>query len=105
MANHINNRTIIITSSVVASQPILGAGSSSWANDQAINAIRFYGIDTTAKFELVYASNTAQSFFISTPVDNNLVGAAELLNFSTPQLVSELRVKTLTAGTAWIYLS
>ena len=105
MANHTVNRTIIITSAVVAAEPILGASSASWANDQAINAIRFWGSDTTAKFELVYASDTGKSFFISTPVNVNGVGGSETLHFTAPQYASELRVKTLVAGTAWIYLA
>lgn len=104
MANQAINRTIIITSAVTAAEPILGAGSASWANDQVVSAVRFWGADTTSKFELVYASNTGASFFLSTP-GNNLTGGSELLHFSSPQYVSELRVKTLTAGTAWLYFA
>ena len=105
MANHIVNRTVIITSAVTATEPILGVGSASWANDQAINSMRFWGADTTSKFELVYASDTSKSFWLSTPVSQSISPDSEQLHFSYPQYVSELRVKTLVAGTAWIYLA
>lgn len=105
MANRIENRTYIIDSETTAALPILGAGVTSWANDQFINSVRFWGTDTTAKFELVYASNTTDSFWLSTPVTQNISAEAEQLHFSNPQMVSELRVKTLVAGTAWIYLA
>lgn len=105
MANKLVGRTYIINSAMNADVPILGPGTASWLDDAMINAIHFWGSDTTAKLELVYASNTADSFCILAVQNNAISGGTETLHFSSPQQTQELRIKTLTAGTAWIYLT
>lgn len=85
--------------------PLLGAGVASWLDDSRVNAVHFWGSGTNSIVEFVYASNTADTFCILTPNVNATAGGTATLKFSEPQNVSEIRVRTLTAGTAWIYLA
>lgn len=105
MANRLVNNVYILDSLTTAAIPLLGPGSASWLDDAYVNSIVLWGAGTTSALELVYASNTANSACVLSVNSPNGLGGTVSTNFSQPQRFSELRLKTLTVGTAWIYLS
>lgn len=105
MANRLVNNVYILDSLNGAGQALLGVNSASWHDDAYVNAVVFWGSGTTSCLELVYATDTTNSACVLCVTVNSVAGSTVSTQFSEPQRFAELRLKTLTAGTAWIYFS
>lgn len=97
MANRISGKTYIVDSSGI---------NLSWPNDHStmrVHTITFWSTNTTGVLELSYVANTAD---IAVKMTNpNHFAATVDMHFGEPHDFDRLRVQTLTAGTAWLYLS
>lgn len=93
MANRIRGRVYIIDSATINLDYI----------PMQITGIGFYGVDTTARLNLVLASDTRDSIVAFAP---DVLGGNPWSKFYPMGgwMVSDtLRVLTLIAGTGWIY--
>ena len=100
MANRIVGNIYIIDSQTGAASS-LQPGSASWLDNKLVTAFAFLSADTTATFELVFASQTdATAVFLS---NQSNIRNTTWSSFGDACYFRELRCKTLTAGTGYIY--
>lgn len=102
MANRIIGNTYIIDSQtgITAS---LQPGSAGWLQHQMkIISVAFWAADSASTFEMVYASNSGLTAIKLGAPD---AGSTVDLHFGEGINFEELRCKTLTTGTAWLYLA
>lgn len=104
MANKFVGNLLIIDSAGPANSLIVG--SASWPQHQAkIKSVVFWGANTTSTLELVTASDTSNVVIMLTPqtAPTPSAGTTVEINFGEGINFEELRCRTLTAGTAWVY--
>lgn len=102
MANRIVGNVYIIDSSTGAGNPlIMGGNSGAWLDNILVSAFAFWGTDTTAAIELVFANDTASTAFRSGHGYAN--ANLNWSSFGEAVYFKELRCKTLTNGTGFIY--
>jgi len=93
MANDIVGNVLVINSLGLASTP--GGGSAE------VTTIAFYGADSNSKMELtMYPETSTVVVMMQSPVSNPSVTN---LRFGIPVEFEKFRVKTLTAGTGFVY--
>lgn len=104
MANKFIDNILLIDSSAGVNSQYLGAGSASWPSLHAsISAIVLHGNNSNGLLEMVSISDTNNVVVkLSTP---DALGGNAILAFDNPLVTPELRCKTLTAGTAWVYFA
>lgn len=103
MANRIVG-SVIIVDSAMGNLEILGSTNYETYH---VNAIKFVATDTTGVLILTGLNTSDQVYRDAFSVQGVGTGLETPLwsNFSKPQLFHALKVPTLTAGTAWIYLA
>lgn len=102
MANRIVGNVYIIDSASTSAAPL--QSGIAWPNHMKLDAVSFWTTSTAGICEFVYASNTNDTAFVLSPnvTSISVAGAMAHLHFGGVYF-SELRVRTLTAGTAWLY--
>ena len=95
MSNRIVGNVIIVDSAM-GNSPLLGPGSS-LPNNLWVNAVKISLTDTSNTLAITGANTTDVVVFL----DKN----DSLIHFSASQSFGVIKVPTLTAGTAWIYLA
>lgn len=100
MANRIVGNVYIIDSQTGAANA-LQPGSASWLDNQKVTAFAFWGSDTTGQIDLIFAADTTASVFKAGHFQN--VPDTVWSSFGEATYFKELRCKTLTAGTGYIY--
>lgn len=106
MANRISGNVYIIDSQTGAGAALM-PGSSSWPLHSAkIQSVAFWSSDTTGLWEMVFAADTTSIAFKITPdtAPIPVSGAVMQMIFDCISF-DELRCKTLTAGTGFIYFA
>lgn len=107
MANRIRGRVYIIDSQTGVTDS-LQPGSPSWLDDACISNVVLWSADTTGEVEFVYASDSQSTAIrlVCGATALPVAGGITDIHFAGDGVqFSELRCKTLTAGTAWIYFS
>lgn len=102
MANRIVGNVYIIDSQSGALAP-LKSGDAWPAADAYIHTVAFWSADTTGLFELVYAADSNNTAFLL--ANPNHFDATVDIHLGVPVRFSELRAKTVTAGTGFIYFA
>ena len=107
MANRLVDNFIIVDSSM-GNLPIVG-GTSANITSFHVNAFAFLAANTTGVC-IISGITTTDHVFRAGYVSNEtgstaVVQALQTLTFSVPQRFNDLKVPTLTAGTAWVYLA
>lgn len=100
MANRIVGNVYIIDSSLGIGNPLI-INTGSWLDNHLVSAFGFWGNDTTAQIELVFASATDTTAFRSGHSNTN--ANMNWSSFGDSVYFKELRCKTLTNGTGFIY--
>ena len=100
MANRIVGNVYIIDSQTGIANA-LQPGSSSWLDNHLVSGFSLWGADTTAAIELVFANDTSSTAWKANyqQLGQNPVQS----QFGEAVYFKELRCKTLTAGTGFIY--
>lgn len=107
MANRIRGNVYIIDSQTGVNAS-LQPGTASWLDNAIVSNVVLWSADTTGAVEFVYASDSQSTAIrlVSPPGPISAVGATADIHFAGDGIrFEELRCKTLTAGTAWIYFS
>lgn len=100
MANRIVGNVLIIDSANGNNPVIFTPGTSNQINKYKLGTVMFWSSDTTGNIQFSLADTSNQIMRLSNPVNGpNTVGG--VLNGVTLQ---DLKVVSLTAGTAWVYL-
>lgn len=100
MANRIVGNMYIIDSQTGAANA-LQPGSASWLDNKLITAFAFLSADTTGSFEMVYANATDATACFLGNLSN--IRNTTWSSFGDACYFRELRCKTLSAGTGYIY--
>lgn len=102
MANRIVGNVYVIDSQTGAANPLtITPGTASWLDNHLVSGFSFLGNDTTATIELVFAADTtATAYFCGHPNNNRNM---TMTNLGEAVYFKELRCKTLTSGTGYIY--
>lgn len=100
MANRIVGNVYVIDSQTGAASA-LTVGTAAWLDNMCVSAFAFWASDTTGAFELVFASATDTSAFKAGHAQN--VSDTTWSSFGEAVYFKELRCKTLTSGTGYIY--
>ena len=109
MANRLNG-DIIIVDSAMGNAPILGSASN--LTSFRIGAISFFRLSTASTIIITRANTSLDVVFNSNMVMTGVIGTNMAVNFENPIQVTfpggmrtnDLKIPTLTAGTAYIYL-
>ena len=107
MANRIRGNVYIIDSQTGVTNA-LQPNSASWLDDAYISNVVLWSANTTGIVEFVYAIDSQTTAIILTAPATALpgVGGISDIHFAGDGVrFAELRCKTLTAGTAWIYFT
>lgn len=100
MSNRICGNVYVIDSQTGAANA-LQPGSASWLDNHLVTAFAFLSADTTGSFELVFAADTSvTACFLS---NQSNIRNTTWSSFGDACYFKELRCKTLTAGTGFIY--
>ena len=101
MANRIVGNVYTLDSSTGITNKLVIGTSSSWMSNTFVSAFCFVAADTTSEIELVFASATDTTAYIEKGIEHT----KHILwsSFGQPVPFTELRLKTLTAGTGMIY--
>lgn len=100
MANRIVGNVYVIDSQTGAANS-LQPGSASWLDNHLVSAFAFLSADTTGSFELVFAADTsATACFLG---NESNIRNTTWSSLGSPCYFKELRCKTLSAGTGYIY--
>ena len=105
MANQLVGNVYIVDSQMGVGIPLLGTGSISWPQQAKIANVSFWTSGTDGKFDLVFDANTTTTVFSfgGTSVPAPVGGETESIYVGGINF-DELQVRTLTAGTGFIYL-
>ena len=99
--NRIVGNVYIIDSQTGADRALINGTSGAWLDNTLVTAFAFWGADTTGAFEMVFAHQTDATAF---RCGHSLVNPnMNWSNFGQAIYFKELRCKTLTAGTGFIY--
>ena len=98
MANRLVSNVLIVDSAA-GNTPIIStiSNSASMMTKFHVNSVMFFGNDTTGLLQLASADTTG----IIMKLGGSFVSSTQ---FGTKQQLEDLKVVTLTAGTAWFYL-
>ena len=98
MANRLVSNVIIIDSAA-GNTPIISTISNSVGQITKfhVNAVMFFGNDTTGRLHL----STTDTSNVIMKLGGDYVSSTQ---FGTQQTLEDLKVPSLVAGTAWIYL-
>ena len=105
MANRIVNNVMIIDSAMGNQQIMFQVASSQQMKFFHTNAVAFWSSDTTGRMILSAADTT--NHLISMGWVNGGAGftpATQTTAFGQVQVLADLKIPVLTAGTAWLYL-
>jgi len=103
--------SVIIIDSAMGNRLILDSGNRSVNLDHCfVNAIGFYGLNTTAAMALSGADTTSlvwtQDYMQSGTFGGPVVALRfSMFPFATPQKFNDLKVPVLTAATGFLYLA
>lgn len=100
MANRIVGNVYIIDSSLGAGNPLI-INTGAWLDNLMVSAFAFWGTTTNSEIELVFASATDSTAFRCGHAQN--VPDMTWGSFGEGVYFKELRCKTLTTGTGFIY--
>lgn len=107
MANRIRGNVYIIDSQTGVTSA-LQPGTASWLDSVLVSNVVLWSADTTGIVEFVFAADSNTTAIKLACPSNAIpgVGATSDIHFAGDGIrFEELRCKTLTAGTAWIYFS
>lgn len=107
MANRIVGNVIIIDSAMGNNFILTSANQAIQISNIHANAVMFWSSDTTGRLIISSADTTNHLVSLGWLVSGTGGGLApsnQSTQFGQKQTVSDLKVPTLTAGTAWIYL-
>lgn len=105
MANRLFDNVIIIDSAM-GNLPAVG-GTSSNISNYNVTAIAFWAVSTLGNVVLTGANTGTDiitQFNFVNHLGSSLIASQQNITFGTPLRLSALKVPTLAAGTAWIYL-
>ncbi len=103
MANRIVGNVYIIDSQMGAGAALI-IGSPAWPKNAFIQAIGFWASSTASVWEMVFASNTAACCWKLAPETSPTPSAGTFVSMNLGGVsFDELRCKTLTTGTGFIY--
>lgn len=105
MANRISGSVIIVDSGMGNALILTSANMPVHISKLKVNSIAFWSADTTGRLQISEADTT--NIVVSMGWVNGgsgFQGATQTTSFGNSQPFESLKVPTLTAGTAWIYL-
>ena len=98
MANRLVDNVYIIDSAM-GGHPLLGKNSASWLSGSKVQSFVLWSTDTTGKAVFTTADTTNAVSGLANPNDD----PATIESVLGGIYFSDMRVPTLTAGTAWVY--
>ncbi len=103
MANRIVGSVLIIDSAMGNALILTSANSPMQYTFFHTNSVAFWSSDTTGRL-IITGASTADHLVSMGWVGGNGGAATQSTEFGQKQVLTDLKVPTLTAGTAWLYL-
>lgn len=107
MANRIVGNTVIVDSAMGNALILTSANTPVHVSKLWVNAIAFWSSDTTGLMQISETDTTGiicKLGWMVSGTGGGLSQATQTTSFGNSQRFEGLKIPTLTAGTAWIYL-